>query len=73
MSRIPTLPNGSIIIGSIKPDGVLSFAARPKVHMNEQTAQSEAIRLASTNPGTEYVIARIMRSAILPTQQVQLS
>ena len=73
MSRLPTLPNGSIIIGSIKDDGVLSFAARPKVHLNEQTAAHEAVRLAQTNPGREYVIVKVIRSAVLPTQQVVLS
>lgn len=73
MSRLPTLPNGSIIIGSIKDDGALSFAVRPKTHMSEQTAQSEAIRLAQANPGREFVIVKVMRSAVLPTQQVVLS
>lgn len=73
MSKLPTLPNGSIIIGSIKDDGVLSFAARPKVHLDERTAANEAVRLAQTSPGREYVIVKVMRSAILPTQQVVLS
>jgi len=73
MSKLPTLPNGSIIIGSIKDDGVLSFAARPKVHFDERVAANEAVRLAQANPGREYVIAKVIRSAVLPTQQVVLS
>ena len=52
------LQRGKYIIGSVTVHGI-SFAPKPKVHSTMPEAQAEAERLARTNPGKEFFVARI--------------
>lgn len=48
------------IIGSITPDGNLSFSTKPHIHASVQGAELEAERLATANPGTEFVVCQLV-------------
>ena len=54
-------PAGSIFIGGITPQGHLSVAPKPMIH-----ASNEAVRLATTNPGKQFVILQVLKTAYLP-------
>lgn len=69
----PSIPNGRYMIGSTDGRGNVSFSASPKLHFDQQTAENEVKRLAVVNPGKEFIIVKVVRSALLPTQQVVLS
>lgn len=59
-------PSGSIFIGGITPQGHLSVAPKPMIHTNAETASNEAVRLATTNPGKQFVILQVLKTAYLP-------
>lgn len=59
-------PAGSIIIGSIDFKGKLSVAPTPVIHATEQTAVNEVTRLATNNPGKQFIVLQVLKTAYLP-------
>lgn len=51
--------NYQAIVGSVRPDGSLSFAERPVIHLSEVSARQEVSRLAMLNPGKPYAYLEI--------------
>lgn len=52
------------IIGSLRPDGSLSFSTAPIVHKTEDETNKELARLAEANPGKMFVSLKISKSAV---------
>lgn len=52
------------IVGSMTPQGDLSFANHPKQHFSETSVTSEVERLARQNPGKTFVYAEIKGSCV---------
>lgn len=53
--------NGGFIIGSFR-NNTVSFASNPKVHPTQADAYAEAERLATRNPGIEFVVVKAVAS-----------
>ena len=63
------IPRGNYIVASVDPAGNTSISTTPKQHFSEDTATSEAKRLASVNPGKQFIVLRVTAVAMLPTSQ----
>lgn len=63
------IPRGNYIIASVDPAGNTSISTNPKQHLDENAATSEAKRLASVNPGKQFIVLRVTAVAMLPTSQ----
>ena len=63
------IPRGTYIVASVDPAGNASISTTPKQHLSEYTATSEAKRLASVNPGKQFIVLRVTAVAMLPTSQ----
>lgn len=63
------IPRGNYIVASVDQSGNTSLATNPKQHFNEETATSEAKRLASANPGKQFIVLKVTAVAMLPTSQ----
>ena len=56
--NIPETNSPEFIIGSIRPNGNYSFSENPVVHKCPTKAQTEAERLAVSNPGKQFVVVQ---------------
>lgn len=63
------IPRGTYIVASVDPAGNASISTNPKQHFSEETATLEAKRLASVNPGKQFIVLRVTAVAMLPTSQ----
>lgn len=70
VQMVGELKTGDIIIGTQAENGDVSFQAKPKVHPNFMSAQTEATRLAGLNPGKNIVVVKVMGVAVKPAPGV---
>lgn len=57
---------GAYIVGSVSPDGALSFSSNPAVHGGAQAARAECSRLSDLNPGKLYIFVKLTGGQIRP-------
>ena len=62
----PYIARNCFIVGSSNAVGEVSFSSAPEQHMTEATALNEAKRLASVNPGKQFIVAKVVAVATLP-------
>ena len=61
-----------LIVGSVSPNGELSFSSNPTVHSFTTDARTEAKRLAKMSPGRMYVIAQLVGAELVPNNSVSI-
>lgn len=50
--------SGQFVVGSISVYG-FSLATRPVIHNDNESARSEAVRLAKLNPASKYIVLEV--------------
>lgn len=54
------------IVGSLSENGNFSISATPVRHDTRDSADREATRLASINPGTAYIVMQFVGGRLVP-------
>ena len=54
------------IVGSLNAEGLFSISASPVRHDSRDSADREAARLASQNPGTAYIVMQLQGGRLVP-------
>lgn len=65
-TAVTKVRNRSYFIGSINEAGGFSMAIFPAEHTTVDSANAECLRLAKTNPGTAYFVARFTQGCLVP-------
>ena len=55
---VPSLVSGDIVIGTVT-NGSVSIASDPMIHVDVNSANVEAERLARTKPGVDFVVLQV--------------
>lgn len=58
LMKVGNVASGQFIVGSISTYG-FSVATSPVIHSDEESARSEAERLAKANPASKYVVLEV--------------
>ena len=61
---IPGSPFKKYVIGTVRGNS-LSFSSNPKIHDSRTDADSEALRLAHTAPGTRFAVCQVVSTVCI--------
>ena len=63
---------GTYIIGSVAPNGSVSFSPNPNIQYTSQSARTECKRLAASNPGKLFIFVKLSGGELVPNTVVSI-